>query len=41
MIPINEFRKNKLNYNDYNVGEKIEVYFDKFENDKIYFSITE
>ena len=39
MIPLDEFRKHKLNYNDYNIGENIKVFTDHYDNNKIFFKL--
>jgi len=40
LIPISEFKKNKVMMNNYIVGEKINVIFDKFENEKLVFKLV-
>jgi len=39
LIPIREFKKNKIMANNFMAGEKINVLFDEFKDDRIFFKI--
>ena len=41
LIPISEFKRNKIMSNNFMIGEKINVVFNKLENDKIVFRLPE
>ena len=41
LVPIKEFKKNKIMANNYMINDVINVMFDAYENDKLVFKLPE